>query len=167
MRLGSHGRYPRLMGPPQRTPPMGSRRRGAPAGIVGAQRYPTKGAAAVKGFRAPFTEPLQTSATVNTRKEVKELLKRAERAGSRRKPLLAQCPGRVPLGIPGAIQENYRVMMPPKDPQKAEKKEAGCVHPYVLQWSGKCEGCRTMPLSPSLPDPFNPRTRPQSRRDAA
>jgi hypothetical protein len=45
------------------------------------------------------------------------------------------------------------VMMTPKNPQKAEKKEVGCVHPYVLQWSGKCEGCRTTPLSPSLPDP--------------
>jgi hypothetical protein len=75
-------------------------------------------------------------------------------------------PGLVPLGIPGAIQENYRVMTA-KDLQKAQKKEVGCVHPYVLQWSGKCEGCRTTPLSPSLPDPYNPRTRPQSRRDAA
>jgi hypothetical protein len=58
------------------------------------------------------------------------------------------------------------VMMAPKDPQKAEKKEIGCVHPYVLQWSGKCEGCRKTPLSPNLPDHHNP-NRSQSREEAA
>jgi hypothetical protein len=57
-------------------------------------------------------------------------------------------------------------MKAPKDPQKAEKKEVGCVHPYILQWSGKCEGCRKTPLSPGLPDHHNP-NRSQSRQDAA
>ena len=32
-----------------------------------------------------------------------------------------------------------------------------CVHPYYMQWAGKCEGCRKPPLSPNLPDPHNPR----------
>jgi hypothetical protein len=32
----------------------------------------------------------------------------------------------------------------------------GCVHPYFLAWAGRCENCRTTPLSPSLPDPRNP-----------
>src|SRR3712207_8999163 len=34
---------------------------------------------------------------------------------------LPLCPGRVPVGIPGAIQENYRVMMTPKNPQRSEE----------------------------------------------
>lgn len=41
----------------------------------------------------------------------------------------------------------------------------GCVHPYILQWSGKCEACRKTPLSPNLPDPHNPNRR-ESREDA-
>jgi hypothetical protein len=46
------------------------------------------------------------------------------------------------------------------NPQKDKaQKEAGCVHPYILQWSGKCEGCAITPLSPSLPDPHNPKRR--------
>ena len=61
-------------------------------------------------------------------------------------------PGRIPVEIPGAIQEDYNMMRTLKAPQKAEKKELRCVHPYILQWSGKCEGCRKTPLSPNLPD---------------
>jgi hypothetical protein len=59
------------------------------------------------------------------------------------------------------------VMMTPKDPQKAEKKEVGCVHPYILQWSGKCEGCRKTSLSPNLPDHYNTNRHPKSRGEAA
>ncbi len=58
--------------------------------------------------------------------------------------------------------------MEPQNTQKDQvQKEEVCVHPYILQWSGKCEGCRTAPLSPSLPDPHNSLEDSQSRQDAA
>jgi hypothetical protein len=44
--------------------------------------------------------------------------------------------------------------------EKARKKKGKvppayhCVHPYVYQWSGRCEGCRLTPLSVSLPDHY-------------
>ena len=41
-----------------------------------------------------------------------------------------------------------------EEAQEEKKKVTGCVHPYVLQWSGRCEGCRKAPLSPKLPDHY-------------
>ena len=38
-----------------------------------------------------------------------------------------------------------------EDAQEAQE-EVACIHPYILWWSGKCEGCRLSPLSPNLPD---------------
>jgi hypothetical protein len=37
---------------------------------------------------------------------------------------------------------------------RAATTPSGCVHPYVYQWSGRCEGCRLTPLSKSLPDHY-------------
>jgi hypothetical protein len=34
-------------------------------------------------------------------------------------------------------------------PRRATIADRECVHPYVLQWSGKCEGCRLTPLPPA------------------
>jgi hypothetical protein len=58
--------------------------------------------------------------------------------------------------------------MEPQNTQKGQvQKEEVCVHPYILQWSGKCEGCRKAPLSPSLPDPHNSLEDSQSCQNAA
>ncbi len=36
--------------------------------------------------------------------------------------------------------------------EKAER--LNCVHPHYLSFSGKCDGCKTEPLSPNLPDHY-------------
>jgi hypothetical protein len=41
-----------------------------------------------------------------------------------------------------------------------------CVHTYYLSWAGKCEGCRKIPLSSTLPDPQNPLRRVTISSDA-
>lgn len=48
-------------------------------------------------------------------------------------------------------QDNAR----PETPLEHAKR-IGCVHVWYLSWAGRCEKCRTSPLSPGLPDPKNP-----------
>ena len=73
----------------------------------------------------------------------------------------------IPLGISGAIQENYRVKDDlQKDQAQKEAVNRGCIHRHALLHLGACLGCRRTPLSPNFSDHHN-QNRSQSREDAA
>jgi hypothetical protein len=54
----------------------------------------------------------------------------------------------------------------PEELDRVEGQPKNCVHPYVWQWSGRCEGCRETPLSKGLPNHYARRIR-EEHDDAA